>query len=351
MLAYCREVRVPDEAKAIAREVATTLKSSGTGTEDDLLPITMRVAARHVETGHLDDEWRRLLEPVREARAARAFMATLALEPEAAEPEALEPGAAEPAEVAGPAKAAEPVEEPITEPLLLPPDSETGAFSAEPDSEPLEPQEPPRRGLVVFPDDGTQPRRQREEAATPAPVTRFAPRTTAARRGAEPSITPPVAPARTAMPQRSPAPPRVLAGFAALLREYRVFLVTLAVGGVVVAIVALTVGGSSSSATYLPPPSGGVGQAPATTPTVTKHARRRAHRLHSAVRRRPTVTTSASAEVASTTTAAVVTPAPTTQSPTGQSGGVVATQQNGSLPAQTAPTQTVGSGGATPPGH
>src|SRR4029077_10916232 len=97
--------------------------------------------------------------------------------------------------------------------------------------------------------------------------------------------------------------------------------------------------------TSLPPPAPNVGQAPVAGIS-TNQPGLVVHHAHRHARVRTTAVTTTTPAVAGPTTApAAAAPAPsTTSTPPSQGGGVVATQQNSSLPAQSAPTQTVGSG-------
>lgn len=311
VIAYCRELCGPERAEAAAREVDEALRGSNGGGEAALLQTMRRVALPFSDLRGLHGEWRTLLEEVRDERGRRAFRATLS------------------AAGAAPAEAAPPIATDAVAPAV----PQTPAPLVPPDTPPVVP--PPagaaagRRGLVVFP-AGAAARATTRPARPPTPA------------GRAPRVRPALGRPRIALPT---------AGLLGLIGQYRVFLTTLALGAVVVVIVALTIGGGSSTPTAsLPPPSPASAALPAAPAPPAVHRRRPVHHAVHHVHTTRTTTTAAVTPTTSTSSPAVSqTPAsstPTTHS--SPSGGVVATQQNSSLPAQTAPTQTVGSGSTTP---
>ena len=77
VLAYCHELCGSEEAEDLAHQVASALQSADGGDDREVLETTQQLATSHIEWNELEGDWQRMLESVREARATRAFIATL----------------------------------------------------------------------------------------------------------------------------------------------------------------------------------------------------------------------------------------------------------------------------------
>jgi hypothetical protein len=290
VLAYCRETHGPELAEATAVAILASLAARRCPPSDaELLDLARNALAAPPAPAGLGPPWRELITAVRRERGARALAGTLAASPAA-------PSSADDRQ------------------------ARTGAAA--------------RRGFVVLSSSA----------------------------GASPSATPrPDGPGQ-AHARRAPAP--------GWLRRYRVFMSALAVGAVVVVAVALLLGRGSSGSldSSLPPPSPAAvpaAEVGVAGPVIPPHRRAPSHAARRAVRRRaasppttaavtatraPAPTPPSTQAAAPPTTSAPVAAAPTAPTsggapPGGGSGQAVATQENGSLPAQSAPTQTVSPGG------